>query len=966
GSAAGVGPWVRAYTHRLVPSPHTAPAPVDTPAYAWTRAADAHPLGDTIREAFPDGTGPRATVVVLPPHEPGPAAAPVETWAAAVHAAVSGPGPLVLVHHRGVGAAMARSIAVERPDLPCLVVDVPPHPDGIRRAAAEAARGVTGYTEVTYDDDGTRHLLVTAHRPLPPPDPAAVPLGPDDVCLVTGGAKGIGAECALALARATGVRLALVGRSSPEDDDEVAGNLRRFQEAGLTVRYLRADVTDPAALRAGTAEAARHLGPVTAVLHCAGLNEPGLLETLTPQRLHAATAPKTGGLDAVLAAVDTGRLRLLVTFGSVIARIGVPGESDYALANELLRLRVEETAAALPHCRCLNIEWSQWSGAGMAHRLGAVESLRRRGVAPIPVATGTDLLLSLLAAPDLPGTVMVAGRLPRMRTLRHADEGLPLSRFLEQPVVHQPGVELVADAELSLGTDPYLADHVIDGVPVLPAVVGLEAMAQAAAAVTGAPDGRRLPPPDFTDTVFERPVTVPAHGSRTVRVAALRHDDGTVETILRSSETGFAVDHFRTRCRFPGHDPATAAAPAPGTTAAPDAALVESRDAAPDESTAAAGAGRRSPYYGDLFFHGPRFHRLLRYDLLGGRRCEAVVDAVGGAEWFSGFHSPYLALGDPGVRDTFIHLLQGCVPHRRVLPVAVDAVRIHRPVRSGGTLLVRAYETAHDADGYRYDLTVEAADGTLVETWHGLRLKDVGPLPRTEPWTAELLGPYLARALDRLLPDAQADLAVGAPGDGDGDGRPSGRSPALASALLGDGRHAYVTRAPDGRLVAEKGFVSASHHAGHVLVAVADRPVAVDWEGVTDPATVTEPVTVTDPATAGRRDDVLGPQAAAAAEQLAALTGEPPQHAFTRAWTCRETLTKLGVDLGTDPGAPLVVDRAADDGWVLLRCGEFRIASLVADVAGLPHPVAVSLCVGTPTGARRTAGTPAERNHTPS
>ncbi|OKJ95192.1 hypothetical protein AMK26_32000 [Streptomyces sp. CB03234] len=362
--------------------------------------------------------------------------------------------------------------------------------------------------------------------------------------------------------------------------------------------------------------------------------------------------------------------------------------------------------------------------------------------------------------------------------------------------------------------------------------------------------------------------------------------------------------------------------------------------------------GPRSPYYGDLFFHGPRFHHLRRYELLSGRRCEAVVDAAAGAEWFSGFHSPYLALGDPGLRDTFIHLLQGCVPHRRVLPVAVDAVRIHRRAPSGGTVVVRAYETAQDADGYRYDLTVEAADGTLLETWQGLRLKDVGPLPRTAPWTAELLGPYLARALDRLLPDARADLAVGAPGDG--DGRPSGRSPALASALLGDGRHSYVTRAPDGRLVAEKGFVSASHHAGHVLVAVADRPVAVDWEGVTEE----QP--------ARRGDDVLGRQAAAAAEQLAALTGEGPQHAFTRAWTCRETLTKLGVDLGTDPGAPLLVERAADDGWVLLRSGEFRIASVVADVAGLPHPVAVSLCVGTPAGARPTARTPAERNHTPS
>ncbi|MBP2401160.1 type I polyketide synthase [Streptomyces syringium] len=871
---AGAGPWVRAFTHRLEPSPP--PEGGARVPYTWTCHTDGHPSAGAVRAAFPGGgPGPQATLVALPPGL-GDAAGAAGTWVAAVRAVAESPGPVVLLHHRGPGAVVARSVLAERPGLDCLVVDVPAHAEGVRRAAAEAARGISGYAEVVFDDRGHRHVPVTAYLPLPPPDAAAIPLGAEDVCLVTGGAKGIGAETALALGRATGARLALLGRARPDADPVVAATLRRFADEGLTALYLAADVTDPAAVRRRVAEAEARLGPVTAVLHCAGRNEPGRLEALTPERLRAAVEPKCAGLDAVLGAVDTGRLRLLVAYGSVIARIGLPGESDYALANDLLRHRVEELSVALPHCRCLTVEWSQWEGAGMAHRLGAVETLRRQGVAPIPVADGTRVLLSLLAAPGLPPTVMVAGRLPRAATLHHADESLPLLRFLETPVVHQPGVEVVADAEVGLGTDPYLADHALDGVPLLPAVVGLEAMAQAAAAVVGRPA-----PSAVTSAVFERPVTVPSDGSRTVRVAALRHDDGTVETVLRSSETGFTVDHFRASYRF---GPEPSARERPGARA----------------------QARRSPYYGDLFFHGPRFRGLIGYRRLTGRRCEALVAAGPDGEWFSGFHSSRLLLGDPGVRDTYVHLLQGCVPHRRVLPVGVEAVRFHGTAAGAGTVVVHAHETGHDADGYCYDLRVEDLDGSVLETWHGLRLKDVGPLPRDDsaPWPEELLGPYLTRSLDRLLPSSRVDVVT----------------VRTTAGAVEEGE--------------KTGFGSVAHLRDRALRTVADRPVAVDWADVTDPLP-------------GHWRVLLGPRAAATAEEVSRATGEPLEYGCSRLLACRQTLLKLGAR----PDVPLRVERRTDDGWVLLRHGQWRVATVVVRVAGLPVPVAVAVCAGPPVPA---------------
>src|SRR6185436_10470500 len=95
----------------------------------------------------------------------------------------------------------------------------------------------------------------------PPTEPLR--LGPEDVLLVTGGGKGIAAECALALARTGGARLLIMGRSAPEHDPELSENLSRMARAGLRVRYAMADVTDAEAVAAAVREAVQDLGPVT-------------------------------------------------------------------------------------------------------------------------------------------------------------------------------------------------------------------------------------------------------------------------------------------------------------------------------------------------------------------------------------------------------------------------------------------------------------------------------------------------------------------------------------------------------------------------------------------------------------------------------------------------------------------------------------------------------------------------------
>ncbi|YCK39903.1 type I polyketide synthase [Actinomadura sp. ATCC 39365] len=881
---AGVAPWVRAFEHRWVP----APPPGRAAARDWKMSATHHPLADELSVCFPPGEGAPSRLVALPPGD-GDAA---DVLTAALQEAAAENVPIVVLHHQGLGAALGRSLVAERPDTDCLVIDAPATKAGLEQAAEEASRVFHGYTEITVDGRGGRTTPVTRHRRLRRRgDPVrTLPLGPEDVCVVTGGAKGIGAECALALAQATRARIVLLGRSEI-DDPEVAANLERFAAAGAKAIYLRTDITDPEAVRHAVRHASK-LGPVRGLVHSAGHNRPGRIEAMTPERMRATFAPKVQGLELLLSELDEADLRMLITFGSVIARIGLPGESDYALANERLRLRVADAAARLPRCRCLNIEWSVWSGTGMGARLGAVDMLTRQGVAPIPVPEGVAAFMDLLAENDLPFDVMVCGRHPRGQTLVYEREAVPTWRFLQRPLIHHPGVELITEADLSMPEDLYLDDHVLDGVALLPAVVGMEAMAQAAAAVAGRTDA-----PAFEHIRFSWPVTVPTDGVCTVRLAALSHDDGQIEVVLRAAETGYAVDHFSAVCRFADRSPVRTLVTGKGP-----------GDAVHD-------------YYGTLFFHGSRFHRLRRYELLTARRCEALVNADLTATWFAGFHDPYLLLGDPGTRDAYIHVLQGCVPGQRVLPVAVESVQsIAFPT---GTVRVRARERHHDGATFVYDLDVTDANGTVIETWRGLRLTDTGPMPDTQALSLEMLGPHLARTLDRLFPSITTDLVCVASG--------TRSSPATTERMvrtLLDGEHA-VSHSPEGRLIVSGAYASASHHAGYLMVAIGTRPIAVDWEAVEGAPTQ-------------RWDSLLSTSDAQVARQITVTAGEPNTWAAARIWTAREALAKLGAG----PSDPLIlVPETRDDGWLLMHSGQRRIAGLVTAVRELPSPVAIAVCL---------------------
>jgi enediyne polyketide synthase len=802
-----------------------------------------------------------------------------------------GDARFVVVQRGPCASSLARTLHLEHPEVTVCVVTIPEdHADAMKWVVAEVASAV-GFVEARYERDGKRVVPVLALAAIEPPV-ESLRLGPQDVLLVTGGGKGIAAECALALARAGGTRLLIMGRSAPERDPELSENLSRMARAGLRVRYAMADVTDAEAVAAAVREAVQDLGPVTGVVHGAGTNVPRLLESLSVEDFSRTLAPKLDGAQHVLEAVDPARLRFFVTFGSVIARTGLRGEADYGLANEWMSRWVDELQERLPGCRCVSVEWSVWSGVGMGQRLGRLDSLADAGVDALGIDDAVAVLSRLIESGSPAPVVVAAGRLGHMPTLANDVTSLPLLRFLEDVRVYVPGVELVVDARLTLERDPYLEDHVFRGERILPAVIAMEAMAQAAMAL-----GSWSQPPVFENIEFIQPIVAPPLGSLVLRVAALLIEPGCIQLVVRSASTAFQADHVR----------ATATqASTPQRAGDGDRPDVEGMSEARATSD-------RSPHvlldparelYGGLLFHRGRFQRLTGYRSLRATECSADLMSDGAAAWFGDYLPERLVLGDPAARDAALHAIQACVPHRSLLPVSVKRVRCSVLDAHDRHSLV-AIERAHDSEGFEYELSIRDCEGREVERWEGLRLAIVRGEQTGVPAAPALFGPYLERRLAELIPGAQLRVAI-ARGE---QARPE-RSQSVSRELTGSEER--LPRRPDGRPDPGAGGSLSVTHSGPLTIGViAPDRAACDLQAV------------------GTRESelwegLLGRTYRLLAQELAREAAEDEQVAATRVWCVIECLKKRGAS----NAAPLAIESRHADGWVVLRSGDDVIATL--------------------------------------
>ena len=331
-------------------------------------------------------------------------------------------------------AGLAKTAAIEWPNAGVKAIDLQRGgrtPKELAKALSlELLAGGTE-REVGLRADGVRLILKSVEAQV---EGGEASVDSDSVMLVSGGARGVTAATVISLGAATQASFVLLGRTAlgeepaavagVEDDAgmkrallmqaqakgekvnpaglgkqvrqimawrEIRSTLAQLAQHGCKARYASVDVTDAAALKALVVEVEASYGPVTGVIHGAGVLADKAIADKTDDQFERVYSTKVNGLRALQLATADSPLRLWVQFSSVAARAGNNGQCDYAMANEVLNKVAGQMAVERPELRVKSMNWGPWEGGMVTPALKA--RFQAMGVPLIPLAQGAQMLV---------------------------------------------------------------------------------------------------------------------------------------------------------------------------------------------------------------------------------------------------------------------------------------------------------------------------------------------------------------------------------------------------------------------------------------------------------------------------------------------------------------------------------------------------------------------------------------------
>ena len=192
-------------------------------------------------------------------------------------------------------------------------------------------------------------------------------------CVVTGGTGGLALLLGETLASDGRMALALLSRSGlPHGDDADAAlrheKLEALEALGLRIRKYTCDVSDRESLSSALAEVRRELGPITAIVHSAGVPDGAYLAGGERAAVAYATAleAKVAGACLLDELTAGDPVEAFVMSSSLTALTGYAGHAAYTGSNAFL-----DAFAAARRRRgkpALAIDWCGIRGMGMAAR----------------------------------------------------------------------------------------------------------------------------------------------------------------------------------------------------------------------------------------------------------------------------------------------------------------------------------------------------------------------------------------------------------------------------------------------------------------------------------------------------------------------------------------------------------------------------------------------------------------------
>ncbi len=378
--------------------------------------------------------------------------------------------------------------------------------------------------------------------------------------------------------------------------------------AGGTAHYLSVNLADAEAVAKVIDQVRQRSGRIDVLLHAAGIERSHSLPDKDSHEFDLVFDVKSDGFFNLLHAIGEMPLGATVVFSSIAGRFGNAGQTDYSSANDLLCKITSNFRTTRPATRGIAIDWTAWSGIGMATRGSIPKVMELAGIDMLPPEAGIPVIRRELTAGATQGEIVIGQRLGVLLNEWDATGGLDASSAEAAWKLLRatgPMVSKVASMSLYDGyaiestldpqAQPFLHDHQIDGTPVLPGVMGIEAFAEAALCLLS-----RWQVETIEDISFVAPFKFYRSEPRTVRVETrIRPQGGRLLAHCRlmgyrslpSLKEPQGITHFTARVRLAKQSDRTPAAKA---FVAPAGSYVEAAE-----------------IY-RLYFHGPAYRVLER------------------------------------------------------------------------------------------------------------------------------------------------------------------------------------------------------------------------------------------------------------------------------------------------------------------------------------------------------------------
>ena len=353
-----------------------------------------------------------------------------------------------------------------------------------------------------------------------------------------------------------------------KDSITLYNNLQKLRELGSEVEYYHCDVLNSSMVKEVCTKIKAKNGRVDGLIHFAGLERSKLIYDKDPAEYYRIFDVKASSFVTFLENNIVRNGGFFAFASSIAGKYGNLGQSDYASANDYLA----KSALSLSNqgYRAISIAMSAYKNVGMGVRAGVETFLRSNGVDFVDPEDGMQIFLDEIVYGDV-AEIVLTGSLGLLdwdhqlrldmdeivpqggQTAPESDdsdksnggpsapvktEETPAAPAAVQPnpseanhflskVVSQTTQEIHTEKEFNLDSDPYLADHAIEGTPYVPGVMGIETFVETATALGG------TVPQGLQDVHFFLPIKLLRNRPQAVRVNG-KNENGEISMEIES------------------------------------------------------------------------------------------------------------------------------------------------------------------------------------------------------------------------------------------------------------------------------------------------------------------------------------------------------------------------------------------------------------------------------------------------